>query len=222
MTIAKLWVSAGNPSQANDREVPKFNVPPPPAHVFASGNAAPSSSSPLVSTKSPLAPPPVPAPPVPAPPVPAPPVPDPPVAAPPLAVPPLAAPPLAVPHLPVPPLAVPPALVPPTPTVPPVAGEPPVPGVGVTVDEQPTTASGLVKARARRAWLRRMALFSVGGPGVGPTDQIAARWIRVHVDKAFSSQKQLPRACHEHGILVHRFHTDRHLRPVSRQRNANV
>src|SRR6478736_5698963 len=185
MTIAKLWVSAGNPSQANDREVPKFNVPPPPAHVFASGNAAPSSSSPLVSTKSPLAPPPVPAPAV-------------------------------------PPLAVPPALVPPTPTVPPVAGEPPVPGVGVTVDEQPTTASGLVKARVRRAWLRRMALFSVGGPGVGPTDQIAARWIRVHVDKAFSSQKQLPRACHEHGILVHRFHTDRHLRPVSRQRNANV
>src|SRR6478736_4129067 len=192
MTIAKLWVSAGNPSQANDREVPKFNVPPPPAHVFASGNAAPSSSSPLVSTKSPLA------------------------------VPPLAVPPLAVPPLAVPPLAVPPALVPPTPTVPPVAGEPPVPGVGVTVDEQPTTASGLVKARVRRAWLRRMALFSVGGPGVGPTDQIAARWIRVHVDKAFSSQKQLPRACHEHGILVHRFHTDRHLRPVSRQRNANV
>src|SRR6478736_3462802 len=192
MTIAKLWVSAGNPSQANDREVPKFNVPPPPAHVFASGNAAPSSSSPLVSTKSPLA------------------------------VPPLAVPPLAVPPLAVPPLAVPPALVPPTPTVPPVAGEPPVPGVGVTVDEQPTTASGLVKARARRAWLRRMALFSVGGPGVGPTDQIAARWIRVHVDRAFSSQKQLPRACHEQGILVHRFHTDRHLRPVSRQRNANV
>ena len=165
--------------------------------MWPAGIAPPGAHAVVVIVNSPDPPPPVPAPPVPAPPVPAPPVPAPPVAAPPVPappvpVPPLALPPLAVPPLAVPPLAVPPVLVPPAPTVPPVDGAPPVPpGAGVA-DEQATSARGLVKARVRRTWLRRMALSSVGGPGdFGERlDQFCASDVpdRVAVSSAASSR----------------------------------